>query len=89
MYSTMNKKKIIVILRDNESFNQLKEILSTEYELLEISNKIKAKELIHNDSEKIVGLLFEANRAIADDFSFTRSIAEDMRFVQITSIAVS
>ncbi|MBR2788331.1 MAG: GGDEF domain-containing protein [Erysipelotrichaceae bacterium] len=89
MYSTMNKKKIIVILRDNESFNQLKEILSTEYELLEISDKIKAKELIHNDSERIVGLLFEANRAIADDFSFTRSIAEDMRFVQITSIAVS
>ena len=85
----MNKKKIIVILRENETFDKLKKILSEEYELLEISDKEKARELIHNDSERIVGLVFEAARAIADDFSFTKSIEEDKRFVEITAIAVS
>ena len=85
----MNKKKIIVILRQNEAFDEFKQILSDEYDLLEISDKIKAKELIHSDSENIVGLVFEASRAIDDNFSFTKSIEEDKRFVEITTIALS
>ena len=85
----MNKKKIIVILRQNEIFNQLKQILADEYEILEITDKVIAKELIDNDSENVVGLVFEASRAIDDSFSFTKNIDEDKRFVEITSIAVS
>ena len=60
----MNKKKIIVILRHNQTFDQLKQILAEEYDLLEIADKVKAKELIDSDSENIVGLVFELERNI-------------------------
>ena len=85
----MNKKKIIVILRHNQTFDQLKQILAEEYDLLEIADKVKAKELIDSDSENIVGLVFEASRAIDDNFSFTKDLEEDKRFIEITAIAVS
>ena len=85
----MNKKKIIVILRHNQTFDQLKQILAEEYDLLEIADKVKAKELIDSDSENIVGLVFEASRAIDDNFSFTKDLEQDKRFIEITAIAVS
>ena len=85
----MNRKKIIVILRHNQTFDQLKQILAEEYDLLEIADKVKAKELIDSDSENIVGLVFEASRAIDDNFSFTKDLEEDKRFIEITAIAVS
>ena len=85
----MNKKRIIAILRENESFDQLKQFLSEEYELISVSDKEKARELIMNNNEGIVGLVFEASRAIDDNFLFTRNLEEDKRFVEITSIAVS
>lgn len=85
----MNKKKIIVILRHNQTFDQLKQILAEEYDLLEIADKVKAKELINSDSENIVGLVFEASGAIDDNFSFTKDLEEDKRFIEITAIAVS
>ncbi len=85
----MNRKKIIVILRHNQTFDQLKQILAEEYDLLEIADKVKAKELIDSDSENIVGLVFEASRAIDDNFSFTKDLEQDKRFIEITAIAVS
>ena len=85
----MNKKRIIVILRKNEHFDHFKKFLSDEYEILEVSDKQTAKQLISNDSNKVVGLVFEACRAIADDFQFIRDIEEDKRFVEIASIALS
>ncbi|MBO7697920.1 MAG: diguanylate cyclase [Erysipelotrichaceae bacterium] len=85
----MNKKRIIVILRQDEQFDQIKKILSDEYEILEVSDKNTAKQLINNDSNRVVGLVFEAHRAIADDFSFIREIEQDKRFAEITSIALS
>ena len=85
----MNKKKIIAILRHNQTFDQLKQILAEEYDLLEIADKVKAKELIDSDSENIVGLVFEASRAIDDNFSFTKDLEQDKRFIEITAIAVS
>ena len=85
----MNRKKIIVILRHNQTLDQLKQILAEEYDLLEIADKVKAKELIDSDSENIVGLVFEASRAIDDNFSFTKDLEQDKRFIEITAIAVS
>ena len=85
----MSRKKIIAILRSNEAYDQFRQILSGEYDILEITDKEKAMELINNDSENIVGLIFDAGRAIEDGFSFTKDIDKDKRFVQITSIALS